>query len=707
MIFEKLRYDGKPLPQEINDNLFHYNGHEYDLYTLLPEIAQASQTFSNLSKVLPDFSRFKTEFYTQKGRIRVKPISEIYWTLIYGDIDIEQLHFCLDYAIHEQREEVFHLSPSILVSDALDMVLKNNFKGFDHHWTIPGFKNNQIYARPDLLTEEERLPSALFHWLEENPQAKYLMATLIDESNPHIQLRKAVMDNQRYSIDNSITDNAKLLANTIDWITQKAGAIQYKNNKFNLLLTFIDLITENKNLRYGLKYTGLLDKDNQEPTFVFTKQYRDAYYFLCDDDWNKDFRTRLSDSTLVSEFFQNNDVFYTKDKDFLASEFLKGRALKLKDRAEANSICQEWTDKKYQLWRETASSENVAIYLSPDPIPIIFSISTYTGAELLRVQLHSRNIGYEIEERKIILRYPNEDNLSVRKSLTTYAKDLKVFQSAIISLQDFLLEDFQEVEKLAQSKGEDISEVVNRAMEYLKGDIPAKGPMETEESSGLNAHQQTILDAFTNYSDEQLKKLQENPDALNLILDNLDTEDIQDIAQNLEDYKEIRQEKEEAEDESKQSKVRKTIGYIGELIYQNYLQNKLNKELRYAADEGIQEYDFLNQSDNVYIDVKTTLYSIKNGVAPFYLHKAQIKFMQENPDVKYKIARISLKDLSLEKSYETIRAAFESDEDPRENERLRKECKRIADRYWKQAQIDEFESDSPQYAIKVKKSNER
>ncbi len=117
--------------------------------------------------------------------------------------------------------------------------------------------------------------------------------------------------------------------------------------------------------------------------------------------------------------------------------------------------------------------------------------------------------------------------------------------------------------------------------------------------------------------------------------------------------------------------------------------------------QGVGEYDFEIKSDNMYVDVKTTLYSLKDGTAPFYLHRSQNVFMQKHPDSKYHIVRISLIDLNLQKSYEEVRDTYGKDANPMENEHLRRRCEQIAKKYWRAAKIEEFDALSPEYAIRI------
>lgn len=80
--------------------------------------------------------------------------------------------------------------------------------------------------------------------------------------------------------------------------------------------------------------------------------------------------------------------------------------------------------------------------------------------------------------------------------------------------------------------------------------------------------------------------------------------------------------------------------------------------------------------------------------------------MHDNPKADYRIIRISLKDLRIDKGrdgYYRIRDIHGKDQNPRENLRLKEDCKKIAQKYWKHALIEEFTSDSPEYVIRIEK----
>jgi hypothetical protein len=155
------------------------------------------------------------------------------------------------------------------------------------------------------------------------------------------------------------------------------------------------------------------------------------------------------------------------------------------------------------------------------------------------------------------------------------------------------------------------------------------------------------------------------------------------------------------DEEEPTSKVRAVIGYIGEQVYDRYL-TKRGIEHEYVAEhEG--EYDFkVKQGDEtVYVDVKTNLYSLEDGTAPFYIHKSQSAFMQKHPDAKFRIVRVSLKDINIEREYTRIKDIYGAEADPAINEKLQKECQKIADTYWKGASIEVFDAKSPEYGLSI------
>ena len=237
------------------------------------------------------------------------------------------------------------------------------------------------------------------------------------------------------------------------------------------------------------------------------------------------------------------------------------------------------------------------------------------------------------------------------------------------------VDQLEKLEQIAEEKGTDIATIV-----------------QTSEKSISN----------TGDNDANLKVDEDKLDNIKELAESFDADELMELADKKDMILEILHEMQEVDDETQESQVRQTIGYIGELIYEQYLLAQ-GKDYKYAAIEGIGDYDFHNITDRIYVDVKTTLYSLKDGTAPFYLHKSQNTFMQKHPNEKYHIVRISLNDLDLQKSYERIRDIYGKEANPMIDERLKEDCLKIAKKYWRGAKIEQFDALSPEYSIKIEK----
>jgi hypothetical protein len=254
------------------------------------------------------------------------------------------------------------------------------------------------------------------------------------------------------------------------------------------------------------------------------------------------------------------------------------------------------------------------------------------------------------------------------------------FQKPFIALQGMFLDRLDELERIAEDKGLEVKDFIT---EYTAT------PASKEDK------------ALTSLTNEQKKKLSENLDSVLTLCDQFTDDDLTYLKDNLDKIREMM-----ADEKDEQSQVRQIIGYIGELIYEHYLKEKLRVNYEFSADNGVGEYDFKytdTDGHTVYVDVKTNLYSLKDGNSPFYLHRTQNGFMHANPQADYRIVRISLKDLHLDKGYADARDVHGKDQDPRVNQRLNDECRRIAKNYWRMAKIEEFTSDSPEYVIRIER----
>ena len=315
-------------------------------------------------------------------------------------------------------------------------------------------------------------------------------------------------------------------------------------------------------------------------------------------------------------------------------------------------------------------SRGILIKTSQEPIGINFTMLK-NKQQVFSIGIDNKEFGYDTNSL-VVIQYPNADRISPIKMIEKHIADMEFFQQPFIVLQGLYVDQLEKLEHIAEEKGTDIVSLVHTS----------------EKSNGnseIDASSQVDSDQFDNIKD---------------LAELLDADELMELVVKRDKILEILHEMEEAEEEETESQVRQTIGFIGELIYAQYLDNK-HKEYVHAALEGVGDYDFEVKSDKLFVDVKTTLYSLKDGTAPFYLHRSQNVFMQKHPDSKYHIVRISLDDLNLRKSYEELRDTYGRDANPMENPHLEKRCRAIVKRYWKGAKIEEFDALSPEYAIKI------
>lgn len=227
-----------------------------------------------------------------------------------------------------------------------------------------------------------------------------------------------------------------------------------------------------------------------------------------------------------------------------------------------------------------------------------------------------------------------------------------------------------------------------------------------ETPEELNEQLESLHDTYTRFGKDGWNKFRQNTDAVVEIVDKFSEDELKKIAESDEALRDFLEELEKDEQKDRDSSISSIIGYIGELIYEQYLvQNQIKYE--FSADKGISQYDFVvypsTSGKERYVDVKTTRNTLTDGHSPMYIHKAQDEFLKSTPGVVYLFIRVSLHDLKdeLEKEYELLRDNYGSGANPRDpkNVGLRKECQDIAKKYWLRANISDFEDASPIYRI--------
>ena len=317
------------------------------------------------------------------------------------------------------------------------------------------------------------------------------------------------------------------------------------------------------------------------------------------------------------------------------------------------------------------------------------------NASIFADKMRDSEYGYEAGEC-VVVQQPNKEGLSVMKTIAKHIGSMEFFKEPFIALQSLYIDNWELLQ--GNSNGDGGSSNLNLDNSQLSEEQAqnALNTISVETAENLDK----INDITKQMNSDDLDKLKEAADPIKELIDELDKDDLERLAEKKKKIMQMLDDLDEAEEEEKESQVRQTIGFIGELIYSHYLENK-NKEFDHAALRGVGEYDFEIKSDNTFVDVKTTLYSLKDGTAPFYLHRSQNVFMQKHPDSKYHIVRISLNDLNLQKSYEQVRDTYGKDANPLENPNLKRRCEQIAKTYWRGAKIEEFDALSPEYSIRM------
>lgn len=415
---------------------------------------------------------------------------------------------------------------------------------------------------------------------------------------------------------------------------------------------------------------------------VYRLERVDADYHILYEEDRFVFSRRLFVSNALSRLVSEKHLYHCQGIDIVHKYKLDNdRRWRVSRVAKEDVAFNEWGDSLYKEWY---SLYRIKILLSAQEIAITFSI-VCGSEEVFAENIKNAEFGYS-RNSFVVLKYPNSDRKSVMKTIESHlaiTQDqalLGWFQKPFIALQGMFLDRLDELERIAEDKGLEVKDFIT---EYTAT------PASKEDK------------ALTSLTNEQKKKLSENLESVLTLCDQFTDDDLTYLKDNLDKIREMM-----ADEKDEQSQVRQIIGYIGELIYEHYLKEKLRVNYEFSADNGVGEYDFKytdTDGHTVYVDVKTNLYSLKDGNSPFYLHRTQNGFMHANPRADYRIVRISLKDLHLDKGYADARDVHGKDQDPRANQRLNDECRRIAKNYWRMAKIEEFTSDSPEYAIRIER----
>lgn len=691
VIFNKIQFNANRLPQNIKQRFFHIESKEYDAYLLDDEILRDNQCIESFFEYLPSKECeewFRHTFYANCEE--VINIDDLYLKLKSKYLNTQQIRFMLDVCrLRKYTELPYKLNISDSIESVLNMALENKFKHIDNFINIPGYDRNlQVFANEELLLNEEKLPNEIYCWINNHEGSLGVFSHIITKTHPLISLRDAIFNNKYVvpEFDSQCDESYReLLLRTMQWIASLKTEIFYQSNRYDVCRTISENLPRDFYPYYALKFIGYMRTsadDGDIPQFIYSPCSKGSS-FICSSDLTQSFIDNLHDSSSLKSFIRSNPVFIYKDENELWSRGLMPSPIWKVTLLVNENEYDEWEDTVYNKWRQTDESNGIVIKLSDRPIEVNLAIKT-GNIILYQEKTKKCDFGY-IWDKLVVVKYQQETDKSVFKKLSSAAAEIDFFKRPFIQLQSMYIDELEELS--AQKKAE-----ADAAIAAVKDSVKIKEG-ELIINIGPNLREDKIQEVINNISEEAA----ENIESLNEIVNSYDEDEICNLIANKNIVKQIL---DDVIEEEKESQVRQTIGFIGELIYAQYLDNK-HKEYVHAALEGVGDYDFEVKSDKLFVDVKTTLYSLKDGTAPFYLHRSQNVFMQKHPDSKYHVVRISLDDLNLRKSYEELRDTYGRNANPMENPHLEKRCRAIVKRYWKGAKIEEFDALSPEYAIKI------
>lgn len=721
-MFSRLRYKDQELPESITQQHVSVGDNEYNVYLLDEDYKKDNETIDSFLKCLPSQNEadfFKKHYYD--GKEDEVSTESLFEELKGSYLTVEQLKFCIDYAITNAEScDDLKIGEDVKLTDALDMILENNFSGFDKHFKMDDVDlEEQVYANHNILIQDEFLPNVLHNWIDNNPQALFLFSKLHTVNEPYIAVRQNLLDdtlNNDTSWVLNMEQNA--IDNTISWAIEKRLTYAFGTNRFNTMMGIIEKLPSEFDPMPFLKYTGKVvpsqnELDTPKPIFVLERYENDGTFLSCYSWAGNLFQERLAESPSLAKFIRENNVYLYGDKELLFKHDLDKRPRWTVQAAADFKEFPEYDDPVYKKWKETDDSEGITIHISDKPIVMNFNIMA-SNASIFADKMHDSEFGYEPGKR-VVIQQPNKDGLSLMKTIAKHIASMEFFKEPFIALQSLYVDQWELMQQGVIGKGEGTGDKEGKGNSNI--DL-SNSPLTEEQAQNainkISAETVENIEQVNNITkqmnSEELDKLNDAAEPIKELIEGLEKEDIERLAEKKDKLMQMMDDLEEAEEEEKESQVRQTIGFIGELIYSHYLENKKlvkGRDFIHAALEGIGEYDFEVKTEKMYVDVKTTLYSLKDGTAPFYLHRSQNVFMQKHPDSKYHIVRISLIDLNLKKSYEELRDTYGKEANPMEDKRLRARCEALAKKYWRGAQIEEFDALSPEYAIRIEQKVNR
>jgi len=708
-IYELISFNGEELPDEIVNPMVTVGSKDFNLYDLDPVYQTSNEIFDQFLACLPnekcrDFfkDRYCSERYTSIDN------SDLYETLEDQYLTIEQSRFCLSYLIDNGEDDAnLELDSDISVSKFMDMIQANMFKDFDLYLDLPEYDwRLQVYAPDKYLLEDEKLPTELKNWLDKHKEGISLFNHLkTGDTDKFISIRSSIDNNSQFcfELDKAIDEyEKKKLDHTVEWLIKQNYKCAYASTRYYSLMQFIKALPDDYQTMPLLRFTGEVEQGTPfaYPLFKLIS-YVEGGLFFDSYLWSanqQSFLDLFKEREELRQFFINNTIYSYDNESFLVSHGLhKEPRLSIVGRV-AKGVYHEWDHSVYKKWKASEASKGLSIMLSENMIGFNFAIES-SNITLKSINVDNREYGWETG-KSIVVKMPNRESLSVMDLIANHIHEMDTcFNAPFIALQAMFVSAYEDLESgnsvvietdLPKDKVQDaVSKMTSETIENMDAVNQLTSKMEGQTLSKMIAVTDSIAELLNSLDADTINALNENKEKILDMLSSMREED------------------------EPESKVRMTIGFIGEQIFLNYLNDLRDTDgnpmrYEYVADDNVGEYDFLLQpkeGKEIYVDVKTNLYTLQTGNAPFYIHKSQNKFMFDNPDADFRIVRISLKDLGIEHEYESIRDFFGADQDPRLNKELRSKCEDVAKKTWKTIKR-EFRSLSPEYGIKIEPVNE-
>ena len=244
-VFGLIRHKDIELPESITQQYVKVGENEYDVYVLDEDYKKDNQTIDSFLKCLPsqkEVDYFKEHYY--EGKEDEVSTQILFDELRNNYLTIEQLRFCIDYAIANNEDcDDLEIKDDVKLTDALDMILKNNFVGFDKHFKMEDVDfDEQVYAKHEILLESEYLPEVLQKWIDNNPSSLFLFTQLTTSSNPYVAVRQALLDNEPYSDVSCFADveHRGEIDYAINWAIEKKLTYAYLSERYKTMMAIIE-----------------------------------------------------------------------------------------------------------------------------------------------------------------------------------------------------------------------------------------------------------------------------------------------------------------------------------------------------------------------------------------------------------------------------------------------------------------------------------